>query len=335
VLNRPSLTAFALFLATGFAAAQPACLPQSVFTKSGDDELHMIDVGYVNNVLTLCAYKKDRAYAVDKILGCWALNSTTGGLGASAVNSIPGRGRRTELDVQNCIEGYCIAPIRSEEWRPFFAVSTDGAHTAIVTDALIYIFSTVTKAKVGEIELRKEGAETNVSNAPWGVLYHGDTLFVIGADAGPFIGVWVFKEDGGRAGMIGVAAAPNADALNVFNGAYGILRDKVAFADAGLQNLIMVTGANARSRSIKRLVSYAPCTKKQFDGWTRSDDSNLPEACKRTLDAKYQPYVDISLAQLTSGDIIAALSGPAEGSIAVLDPNGLTEKRRLKLARCP
>jgi hypothetical protein len=78
----------------------------------------------------------------------------------------------------------------------------------------LYIFATNTNAKVAEIELRKEDAseETNVGNKPWGLLYSGDTLFVIGTDAGPFTGVWVFKDDGSRVGEV----STDADALNIF-----------------------------------------------------------------------------------------------------------------------
>jgi hypothetical protein len=329
----PGVTIVALLLAITLAAAQPACLPASVFVKNSNEEFPVIDLGYIDNVLTLCAYQRALDPSVDKLLGCWTVNSTTAALGASAATAIPGRGRRANLDAQNCINGYCIAPISPDEHRPFFATSTDGAHAAILTEHLLYIFATSTKAKVAEIELIKQGAPdgTNISNMPWGLLYSGDTLFVFGQDAGPFTGAWVFKEDGSRAGIVG----DDGGTLNIFNGGYGVLgRDKVALADAGLQNMTIVTGATAAKQSTKRTVSYAPCTNDQFDQWTRAEDTPTG-ACKRVLDAKYKPYVDMSPVQLPSGDIITTLSGPAQGYIAVLNPAGLTERHRLKLARCP
>jgi hypothetical protein len=329
----PGLTIVALLLAITLAAAQPACLPKSVFAKNGAEEFPVIDLGYINNVLTLCAYQRALGPDGDKLLGCWTVNPTTAALGASAARAIPGRGRRTGLDAQNCIDGYCIAPIPPDDHRPLFATSTDGAHAAILTERLLYIFATSTKAKVGEIELIKPDAPdgTNISNEPWGLIYNGDTLFVIGTDAGPFTGAWVFKENGSRVGSVSI----DADALNIFKGGYGILgRDKVAFADAGLQNLTTVTGANAAQQSTKRTTGYAPCTKHQFEQWTEGDDTQTG-ACKRALDAKYAPYVDMSPVALPSGDIITTLSGPAQGTIAVLNPTGLTETHRLRLARCP
>jgi hypothetical protein len=327
-----SLAMSALLLAATFAAAQPACLPKSVFEKNSNKELPVIDLGYIDNVLTLCAY--ERALNADRLLGCWTVNSTTAALGASAAKTIPGRGRRIDLDAQGCVNGYCITPIPQSDGDsgPFFAVSTDGTHAAILTNTLLYIFATSTKAKVAEIELMKQGApdETNVGNVPSGLLYSGDALFVIGSDAGPFVAAWVFKEDGSRAGRVGTGE----DALNIFNGGYGILgRDKVALADAGLQNMTTVTGANAAKQNTKRTTSYTPCTKKQFEQWTEGDDT-LTAACKRVLDAKYAPYVDMSPVQLLSGDIITTLSGPAQGYVAVLDPTALTQKHRLQLARC-
>jgi hypothetical protein len=325
-------TIVALVFAATFAAAQPACLSKSVFVKNGNGELPVIDLGYIDNVLTLCAYETALDYKVDKLLECWTVDSTTAALGASAARAIPGRGRRTDLDAQNCINGHWIAPIPPDDHKPFFATSTDGAHAAILTERLLYIFTMNTKAKVAEIELRKENTpdETNVGNMPWGLLYSGDTLFVIGIDAGPFATVWVFKENGNRIGLISTSEA----AVNIYQGGYGILaRDKVALADAGLQNMTIITGANAARQRIKRTTNYAPCTKGQFERWARSENIKAG-ACERTLDANYAPYVDMSPVALPSGDILTPLSGPAQGYIAALNPVDLTEKRRLKLARC-
>ena len=329
----PGLTIVALFLATALTAAQPACLPKSVFAKNSNEEFPVIDLGYIDNALTLCGYERALDPNVDKLLGCWTVNPTTAALGAFTARAIPGRGRHTDLDAQNCINGYCVAPIPQDEIGPFFATSTDGAHAAILTQSLLYIFATGTKAKVAEIKLHDPNApdETNVSNMPCGLLYSGDTLFVFGQDAGPFTGAWVFKENGSRAGIVGT----DPGTFNIFNGGYGLLgRDKVALADAGLQNMTIVTGANASKKTTRRAVSYAPCTKSQFEVWTEGDNSQTG-SCRRVLDAKYKPYVDMSPVQLPSGDIMTTLSGPAQGYIAVLNPAGLTERHRLKLARCP
>jgi hypothetical protein len=328
----PGLTVVSFILAVTLAAAQPACLPSSVFPKTADEESPIIDLGYIDNVLTLCAYKKEFGPNMDKRLGCWTVNPNTAVLGASAATAIPGRGRRTELDAQNCVNGYCIAPISPDDNRPFFATSTDGAHAAVMTDHLLTIFATNTKAKITEIELVKADAPeaTNISNQPWGLLYNGDTLFVIGSDAGPFIGVWVFKQDGSRAGRVGSEEYP----LNLFKGGYGILGpDKVALLDVGLHALTTVTGANVARQRTKRNASWAPCTNDQFEEWG-SGDGRQTRACRRVLDARFEPYVDISPVQLPSGELITALSGPALGYMAVLNPARLTETRRLRLARC-
>jgi hypothetical protein len=327
-------TIAALLLGTTLAATQPACLPKSVFMKNDNGEFPIIDLGYVHDVLTLCAHEKASDAHADKLLGCWTVNPTNGVLGESAARAIPGRGRRADLDAQNCINGYCIAPIPDEAERPFFATSTDEAHAAILTGERLYVFETGGKTKVAEIELRKDDApdDTNVMNATAGLLYNGDTLFVIGADAGPWVAVWVFKQDGTRAGR--VHARPADTGFNIVNGGYGILgRDRVAFADAGLQNMTTVSGANAATQGTKRIASYAPCTKDQFETWAWSEDIP-PGACKRVLDAKFDPYTEISLAQLPSGDFVVALGGAARGDIAILSRTGLTQARRQALARC-
>jgi hypothetical protein len=69
-------TIVALLFAATFAAAQPACLPKSVFVKNGNRELPVIDLGYIHNVLSLCAYETALDYKADKLLGCWTVDST-------------------------------------------------------------------------------------------------------------------------------------------------------------------------------------------------------------------------------------------------------------------
>jgi hypothetical protein len=322
----------AMLVAPILAAAEPACLPRPVFVKNAYDEFPLLSLGYVDNVLTLCAHERALNPLLHKSLGCWTVNPRTGALGESTATGLPGRGRRVDIDAQGCVNGFCIAPIRPNENRPFLATSTNGTHAAILTRQILYIFDTSTKAKITEIELIKadDPDETNISNEPSGLLYNGTTLFVIGADAGPFIGAWIFEESGKRAGSV----TTDANALNLFKGGYGILSsDKVALADAGLQHLITVTGANAAKRSTARKVSYAPCTEAQFDEWTLGKDEETG-ACKRALDAKYKPYVNMAPVELASGHIATTLSGPAQGQLALLNPATLTETRRLTLARC-
>src|ERR1700733_14263001 len=91
-------TIVASLLAVTLVAAQPACLPKSVFVKNANQELPVIDLGYIDNVLTLCALVTASDYKSDKLLGCWTVNAETAALGASAAKTIPGRGRRTELN---------------------------------------------------------------------------------------------------------------------------------------------------------------------------------------------------------------------------------------------
>jgi hypothetical protein len=334
----PSTIAILLF-ATSLVSAQPACLPESVFVANFIAQFPVTDLGYVDNVLTMCVYERAEDPYVEKLIGCWTVNATTGALGESAVKAIPGHGHRTALDANSCIDGYCVPPLPAnpDVVKTFFATSTNGAHAAILTPDRLFVFAANTKAKVTEIELNEPGAaeNTNIGNEAFGLLYSGDTLFVFGADAGPFVGVWVFKEDGTRAGKISSGVGADNEAFNVFMGGYGILgRDKVALADAGLQNMTIVSGANAATQSTRRNTTFAPCTKDQFDKWARFEGMHA-DACRRTLDAKYKPYIDMSPLQLPSGDFVTALSGPAQGSLAVLRPSDLTEKYRLKLARCP
>src|SRR5580704_12143821 len=282
------LTIIALLLAPALAAAQSACLPKSVFAKNQAGDEPPLHLGYINNVLTMCAYERAVDGKADKLLGCWTADPATGALSTSAATAVPGHGRRIDLDSKNCFDGYCAPGTTQSGERVIFATSTDGLHAAIMNQTFLYIFATNTKTKVAEI-----GLTNDVTNAPWDLVYNSDTLFVIGADAGPFIGVWAFKDDGSRAGVVTVPPDQAGDnRLNIYKGGYGILgRDAVAFADAGLQNMIIVTGANAAKKITKRAVRYAPCTADQFSAWIETDDSQN-RACNSVLGAKYAPYVN-------------------------------------------
>jgi hypothetical protein len=48
----PGLTIVAFLLAITLAAAQPACLPASVFVKNSNEEFPVFDLAYIDNVLT-------------------------------------------------------------------------------------------------------------------------------------------------------------------------------------------------------------------------------------------------------------------------------------------
>jgi hypothetical protein len=110
MLNWPPLTIAILLFATSLVSAEPACLPDSIFVANFIAQFPVTDLGYVDNVLTMCVYERAEDPYVDKLIGWWTVNATTGALGASAVRAIPGHGRRTALDANSCIDGYCAAP---------------------------------------------------------------------------------------------------------------------------------------------------------------------------------------------------------------------------------
>ena len=266
----PGLTIVALLLATILAAAQPACLPKSVFVKNSNEELPLLHLGPVDNVLTLCAYERVLDPSLDKLLG--VLDRQCGDRSPRRVrrkgHSGPGpahQRRRAELHRR------LLHRANPRKRNQAILRHQYGRRACRDRDRrLLYIFATDTKAKVAEIKLKDPDApdQSNVSNMPWGLLYNGDTVFVFGQDAGPFTGAWVFKENGSRSGIW-----RRSRTLNIFNGGYGVLgRDKVALGDAGLQNMTIVSGANAAKQITKRAVSYAPCTKAQFEVWTEGDN---------------------------------------------------------------
>lgn len=316
--------------AVATAAAQPACLPAAVFAADGNGRMPSLDLGFVGAVPTLCARDAtDRA----ALIGCWTVNPARGALTAAGARALPGHGRRAVPDTAGCTEGYCVAP--SAETR-LLATSTDGAHAVVLADAALHVFDAATKARTARIPLADPAApdHTNVSNTPIKLLYAADTIYVVGSDAGPFIGVWAFKQDGRRLGLVKISADPASEAFNIFNGGINIVDGTdIALADAGLQTMLFVSVATSARQRLKRAVSPAPCTRKHMQSFAEGDLS-LPPACRNAIRARFEPYLAMSALRLANGDVLTTLTGPAHGQLALLAGRTLAERKRIQLLRC-
>jgi hypothetical protein len=270
------------------------------------------------------------------LVGCWSVNPANGALSASTATSFPGHSMRGKLDAQGCIEGYCTSPTDNPDEVPLWATSTSGAKVVVLRERFLHVFDASTKAQTRVIALHEDNAQagTNVSNQPIKLLYVGDTIYVVGTDAGPFIAVWAYKETGERLGFVTMTGKPGTEALSIYLGAAQVIdSDHVLLSDAGLRHVVVLTPSGSRQDK-RRALSTAPCTKDELQIIDLGDLDAVSKACRRTAAANIQPYFDLAPVRLPSGDLLAALAGKLRGSLAVLDGNTLKEKKRLKLARC-
>lgn len=317
----------------GLAWAETACLPRVLFPKGESEPVPALELGLVAGVPTMCARRgADRA----ELLGCWSINPANGALSASSATSFPGHSLRGEPDAQGCIEGYCMPPPENADDPHLWATSTSGTKAVLLRERFLHVFDASSKAQTRVIALNEDNAPdgTNVSNQPVKLLYVGDTIYVVGTDAGPFKGVWSFKETGERLGIVTMTGKPGSEALSVYLGAAQVIDSgHVLLSDAGLRQVVVLTPSGPRQDK-RRAVSTAPCTKDELQIIDLGDLDPVSKACRRTAAANIQPYFDLVPVRLPSGDLLAAFAGKLRGSLAVLDGNTLREKKRLKLARC-
>lgn len=336
VLRTTLITAF---LAPVLAHAGPACLPKSVFPQDENDSKPKFYLGFDDGAPTLCAPNDQLELGM---AGCWKVDPATGELSASQATSLRGHAQSGLADANGCIEGYC-PPAKSEssEARPPWVVSTDGRHVAIIVNMTLYIFDATSKSLTQTILLQDEKAPdtTNVSNSPVDILYIGNTIYVVGSDAGPFIGVWRYGDDGKRLGVVTLRGKEPKEAgddyLSVFGGTANLLDEHhVGVADPGMKKLIIFS-EDGKRQEIKRAVDLSACIKDEIDNNLNVGDlGSVSVGCKKVVATDFEPYFDLNPIRLPSGDLLSALSGKFRGSLAIFDGKTLAIKKRWKLPRC-
>ncbi len=326
------------------AQAAPSCLPPSLFTKGEASTPPTFDLGLVAGVPTICA-----SMTRSDPMRCWAVDPANGTLSATVATSLPWHARKGMLDANRCLDGYCLSkpsePKETEERTgeqteaAFLVASTTGTKVAILSGRLIHIFDRETRKQLQTIPLYDEAAPgyTNVSNEPVKVFYVGDIVYVVGSDAGPYIAVWRFRDDGTRLGVVTSTGKADDASFSVFNGGVNVLDDdRIMVADAALQRVRILSSKNEKNRERTRPSNLRPCTAVEVESaLLLGDIESLSARCKATVKASLEPFFDVIPIELSSGDVLAALSGKYSGSLSLLDGKTLKEKKRFKLLRCP
>jgi hypothetical protein len=213
----------------------------------------------------------------------------------------------------------------------------DGTRAVILRGETLHIFDNAKKEQIGTVKIRSNDLPDNfsVGNEPVNLLYIGGTIYVVGSDAGPYIAVWAFTDDGQAQGVITKGGLSGT--FSVYNGAVNIIdAAHIALADAGLQTMLILSAANGAKQTNKWITrpAGAACTAADMDLVNFEDASKVSQGCAKAVAKDFDPYFGFSPVRLPSGDFLAALGGKSVGSVAVLDGETLAEKRRFKLPRC-
>lgn len=334
------------------AYSETQCLPPSLFPQDYAVYSPKFDLGVVAGAPTLCApnveMQEDQPLTPRKpgYFRCWAVDPANGALSESAATVLPGHAQTGKTDAKGCIEGYCAPNAKPDEML-LWSTSTDNVHSVLLRERTLYVFDASTKEQTKAIPL--DGADfaddTNVGNEPIDILYAGKALYVVGTDAGPYIAVWSYKDDGTRTGVIKSEkrSPEESGGFSVYNGAANVIDDShVALASPGLQSMIVVDAATGARKEQQRQVNMAACTPEEMqsvdigDYEVRNADGagSVSAQCHDAVVTNLESYFDIDPLRLPSGDFLAALSGKNRGSLILLDGATLNEKQRFQLPRC-
>jgi len=320
---RTSLVIGLVLWSVSAASADAPCLPKA---HKGETR----QLGLVDGAPVLCTMIAGEAQSGSRVGACWDVDLKTGSLNPRAAAQLPGHGMSVALDAKGCFDGYCLG--KPEEGEIIVSPSTDGRHFVIHANLTARVFDVKTKKLVKTFGFRSENGsdDDSVSNAVIDVLYVGDTIYAIGSDAGPYIGVWAFKDDGTPRGLI----KEGGDSFSVYTGTWTVIdENRVALSDVGMRRLLIVSSKDAKRKLLKRRVKLAPCKEGDIAAYL-GDDADVPAACKKHIEKTFAPYLGATIAAMPGGDLLFALADRAGSELAILDGKSLAEKKRIKLKQC-
>lgn len=342
-----------IFVIPSLSRAEPACLPKQLFEDDQAYAVQKFDLGLVAGTPTLCAPHVEMSAdnpvqpAKAGYVACYTVDAVTGALSPSSATYLPGHSQLGLVDAQGCLDGYCPEPKAQPDAMVLWVESTDGAHRAIRNDATLNIFDTTSKKQTKAIPLYGDGLPDNtvVSNEPIKLLYTGNAIYVVGTDAGPYLAVWAFKDDGERKGVVRSSKMTEEQlgGYSVYNGAANLIDDRhMAVANFGFQSMIVIDTATGTQQEIARNVDLSACTATEMENVNvgtyefreGEEYSDVSKACNAAVVKNLESYFDLDPVRLANGDLLATQAEKNRGAIVVLDGATLAEKSRHILARC-
>ncbi len=294
------------------------CLPS---WEDPDGERTLV-LGNVGGALALCA--------VDTFAGpvaCWALDAASGKLTARAPKPFPGVGIPIRDD--RCYEGLCWpAPPGGEPDAPgvaYLAYHPDGKRAAVRVGETVLIFDVAEKKPTRTFKLRdgESVGPKEITNAPGPIWFLGETVFVLGYDAGPAAAVFAYSARGKALGAVD---------WGVFNGAVAALDEaQLGVNSVGLSELVIAAGKTGKVvKRVRRAVAKGPCRVKDQPEWSAEAMGDENSACFKYLAEVFGGWAGVQIVRHGEGFVGLAIE---RGEIVTLDAR-LREKGRVALVRC-
>jgi hypothetical protein len=313
-------------LAIAIVPEGSTCLP----TALKDDNAPRLEFAAIGKDIVVCAVDAERARLLGPV-ACWKVAVDTGALTYQDPAPLPGENIDITID-DHCARGFCLpkdAKAGSSNVG-HMAWNLDGTKVAVLAGEEVHLFDGSSKAHESSFSVR---GDKGVSNNPVGVWFVGNTIFVEGADEGPYSAVWQFKTDGTAAGpLVGIGAKDNKG-LSTWHGSFSVLdADHVGVAERGLETLTSFEISTGKRAKAVRKVGKSACKPDEVDAfWT--DGDKVSDKCKGSMSSLYGPYIGAT-AVMGSKSLVVMMRDERLGEFGVMDPKSLAEKKSIKMPWC-
>ena len=301
------------------------CLPAAL-KEEGAPELQL---GAKDSDALVCAVDKDKSRLLGTV-GCWKVDLASGGLEYKDMTPLPGGNVDVKLD-DHCARGFCVpkeakvsGDVAHMSWN------LDGTKVAVLIGDDVHIFDAGNKTHESSFSVR---GDKGLTNNPVAVHYVGDTIFVEGADDGPYAAVWAFKQDGTATGPINALGGKEEKPVSIYHGSFSVLdKSHVALAANGMETLTIYEVDTGKRTKLVRRVGKLACKPAEIDAFWHDGDK-VTDKCKDSI-AKASGHLIGANAVMGSKSLLVLLRGDRLGELAVMDAKTLAEKKTIKMPWC-
>lgn len=304
-----------------------SCLP----TALKDNTAPRLELGAVGADAVVCAIDQDETRLLGPV-ACWKVDLAAGTLAYTTAQAVPGRGISVLLD-DRCARGFCLPKDAKAPTSKIARMvwNLEGSKVAVLVGDDVHIYDASSKAHESSFTIR---GDKGVTNDPTAIDWVGDTLFVEGADQGPYSAVWAFKQDGTPIGGLAEIGAKDAKPISTFGGSFSLLdKTRVAVAEQGFSTVTVYDTTNGQRTKLVRKLTKPPCKNDEVDAYWHDQNDKVSAKCKANLDATFA-HLQGASAVAGSKNLLVMLRGPRLGELAVMDSKTLAEKKAIKLPWC-
>jgi hypothetical protein len=206
----------------------------------------------------------------------------------------------------------------------------DGTKVAVLVGDDVHIFDAGNKTHESSFSVR---GDKGLTNNGVGVHYVGDTIFVEGADEGPYSAVWAFKQDGTAQGPINALGGKDEKPVSTYHGSFSVLdKTHVGLSENGMETLTTYEIDTGKRAKLVRKVGKLSCKPAEVDAFWHDGDK-VTDKCKESIQ-KASGHLIGATAVMGSKSLLVLLRGDRLGELAVMDAKSLAEKKAIKMPWC-